>query len=79
MKFTPQRALPLNFALGLLVATTVATAAGFLSINYRAPVMLFALLLGMAFNFLSDEGRCVEGIQAASTQVTSSWLYSFSG
>ena len=69
MKSTLQRALPLNLAPGLLVAATVAMAAGFLSINYGAPVMLFALLLGIAFNFLAEEGRCVEGIQAGSTQV----------
>lgn len=73
-----QRALPLKYpqyqkyrkaAPGLLVAATVAMAASFLSNSYGAPVMLFALLLGIAFNFLSEEGRCVEGIQAASTQV----------
>jgi uncharacterized integral membrane protein (TIGR00698 family) len=29
--------------------------------------MLFALLLGMALNFLAEEGRCVPGIQLAST------------
>ena len=69
MKSTLQRALPLNLAPGLLVAATVAMAAGFLSISYCALVMLFALLLGIAFNFLAEEGRCVEGIQAASTQV----------
>jgi len=69
MKSTLLRALPLNLVPGLLVATTVAMAAGFLSINYSAPAMLFALLLGIAFNFLSEEGRCVEGIQVASTQV----------
>ncbi len=54
---------------GLLVAVTVAMAASFLSSHYGAPVMLFALLLGMAFNFLSEEGRCVAGLQTASTQV----------
>ena len=69
MKSTLQRALPINLALGLLVTATVAMAAGFLSISYGAPVMLSALLLGIAFNFLAEEGRCVEGIQAASTQV----------
>ncbi len=69
MKSTLKRALPLNLAPGLLVAATVAMAAGFLSISYGAPVMLFALLLGIAFNFLAEEGRCVEGIQVASTQL----------
>src|SRR5260221_8168028 len=31
--------------------------------------MLFALLLGMALNFLAEEGRCLPGIQLASTTV----------
>ena len=69
MKSTLKRALPLNLGPGLLVAGTVAMAAGYLSMSYGAPVVLFALLPGIAFNFLAEEGRCVEGIQAASTQV----------
>jgi len=40
----------------------VAAAATFLSEHYGAPVMLFALLLGMAMNFLSIEGPCRVGI-----------------
>lgn len=38
---------------GLLVSVTIAMAATFLSDHYGGPVMLFALLLGIAFNFLS--------------------------
>ena len=38
---------------GLIVVGTIAAAAGFLSLHYKAPVMLFALLIGIAFNFLS--------------------------
>ena len=41
----------------------LAAAAAFLSQHYGAPVMLMALLLGMAMNFLSDEGACVPGIE----------------
>jgi uncharacterized integral membrane protein (TIGR00698 family) len=41
----------------------LAAAAAFLSQHYGAPVMLLALLLGMAMNFLSDEGACVPGIE----------------
>ena len=47
---------------GLALAAMIALAAQFLGEHYGAPVMLFALLLGMAFNFLSEEGRCVPGI-----------------
>jgi uncharacterized integral membrane protein (TIGR00698 family) len=47
---------------GVLASGVVAAAATFLSLHYGAPVMLFALLLGMAMNFLSAEGPCAEGI-----------------
>lgn len=54
---------------GLAVAAGVGIAATFLSIQYKASAMLFALLLGMALNFLAEEGRCLPGIQLASTAV----------
>jgi hypothetical protein len=44
---------------GVLVSLIIAVAATFLSEHYGGPVMLFALLLGMAFYFLSQEGPCV--------------------
>jgi len=47
---------------GVLACVVVAAAATFLSEHYGAPVMLFALLLGMAMNFLSGEGPCAAGI-----------------
>lgn len=47
---------------GVLAYGVVAAATTFLSQHYGAPVMLFALLLGMAMNFLSAEGHCAEGI-----------------
>jgi len=54
---------------GVLASLIVAIAATFLSEHYGGPVMLFALLLGMAFYFLSQEGRCVAGIEFASKRV----------
>ena len=48
---------------GILASTVLAAAAAFLSQHYGAPVMLLALLLGMAMSFLSDEGACVPGIE----------------
>jgi len=54
---------------GVMMASVVAVAALFLSEHYGAPVMLFALLLGMAVNFLSDEGRCKPGIEFTARQV----------
>ncbi|MCG8491101.1 MAG: YeiH family protein [Sneathiellales bacterium] len=54
---------------GLLACATIAMASTFLSNNYGGPVMLFALLLGMAFHFLSEEGACVKGIEVASKTI----------
>lgn len=54
---------------GLLASIVVAVAAVFLNEHYGAPAMMFALLLGLAFKFLSDEGPCVGGITVASTTV----------
>jgi uncharacterized integral membrane protein (TIGR00698 family) len=47
----------------------LAAAAAFLSQHYGAPVMLMALLLGMAMNFLSADGACVPGIEFAARTV----------
>ncbi len=54
---------------GWIMSAVVAVAAMFLAEHYGAPVMLFALLLGMAVNFLSEDGRCKPGIEFASKQV----------
>jgi uncharacterized integral membrane protein (TIGR00698 family) len=54
---------------GLLVALTIGLAADWLAGHYKAPVMLFALLFGMAFHFLHEEGRCIAGIEFASKAV----------
>jgi uncharacterized integral membrane protein (TIGR00698 family) len=48
---------------GVLACAVVAAAATFLSEHYDAPVMLFALLLGMAMNFLSGDSPCQPGIE----------------
>jgi uncharacterized integral membrane protein (TIGR00698 family) len=53
----------------LAIAAVVGIAATFLSNQYKASAMLFALLLGMALNFLAEEGRCLPGIQLASSAV----------
>jgi uncharacterized integral membrane protein (TIGR00698 family) len=54
---------------GVLACAVVAAAATFLSGHYGAPVMLFALLLGMAMNFLSGEGACKPGIEFTARHV----------
>jgi uncharacterized integral membrane protein (TIGR00698 family) len=54
---------------GMLACAVVAAAATFLSHHYGAPTMLFALLLGMAMNFLAEEGPCAAGIEFTARQV----------
>ena len=54
---------------GVFMAFTIAAAATFLTEHYGAPVMLFALLIGMAFHFLSQEGQCVEGVQFTASRL----------
>lgn len=47
---------------GAMACAVVAAAAGFLGEHYGAPTLLFALLLGLAMNFLSEQGACGPGI-----------------
>ena len=58
-----------QFAPGFMAAAVVAAAASFLSEHYKAPVMLFALLLGMSLNFLSTEGQCKPGIEFTAREI----------
>jgi uncharacterized integral membrane protein (TIGR00698 family) len=54
---------------GLLTSLTIAVAAMFVSSRYGGPTLLFALLLGIAFNFLSDHARVMQGVEFASRTV----------
>lgn len=54
---------------GLLVCLTIGLATTFLSDHYGGPTILYALLLGMAFHFLSQEGRCVAGVEFAARTI----------
>lgn len=47
---------------GFAVAHVIAAAATFLSEHYGAPTMLFALLIGLALNFLSDQPKLKVGL-----------------
>lgn len=48
---------------GIILALVIAAGAAFLSEHYGAPVMLFALLIGMAFHFLAEDSNCAQGIE----------------
>ena len=60
------RSLPLSRAQelfpGVIACCVIAAAATFLSEHYKAPMMLFALLLGIAMNFLATETSCAAGV-----------------
>jgi uncharacterized integral membrane protein (TIGR00698 family) len=51
-----------RLAPGVMFAILVAIAASFISEHYGAPVMLMALLLGMAFHFMGQVPRSAPGI-----------------
>ena len=52
---------------GLMVTALVAMAAAFLGSHYKGSMLLFALLLGLALHFISEDKRCKAGIQFASS------------
>ena len=54
---------------GLVVALIVALAATFVSEHYGGPKFLYALLMGMALHFLSEDARCGPGIEFAARQL----------
>lgn len=57
------------YAPGFVIAGLVALAASWLSEHYTAPVMLFALLLGIAVNFTAQDPRCKPGLDFAARQI----------
>ncbi len=54
---------------GLLLGATIALAVRFISDQLGGPAMLYALLFGMAFNFLTEDERFAAGIYFASRNV----------
>jgi uncharacterized integral membrane protein (TIGR00698 family) len=68
-RITPWAEQGRALAPGVLACAVTGAAAAFLSEHYGAPVMLFALLLGMAMNFLSVDGPCRPGIEFTAKQV----------
>ncbi len=54
---------------GALVCVTIALAATFVSQNYGGPQLLYALLLGLSFHFLTEDKRMKAGIDFCSRSV----------
>lgn len=57
------------YAPGIALSIVIALAASYLSEHYDGPAMLFALLLGMAFNALADNPTTKAGVEASSKSV----------
>ena len=58
-----------NKVRGIIACILVALASKFLALNYGAPTMLFALILGMSVNFLSESEYSIPGIDFCSSTV----------
>lgn len=61
---TGQRVMP-----GLMICITIALATTFIADHYGGPTLLYALLFGMTLNFLTEEGRCLPGVDFSSRTV----------
>lgn len=48
---------------GFMLCSVIAITAAFVSEHYGGPKFLYALLLGIAFHFLSDNDKCIPGIE----------------
>ncbi len=48
---------------GIMLAVLIALSASFVTEHYGGPKFLYALLIGIAFHFLSDNERCKAGIE----------------
>ena len=58
-----------SLASGLTLIVVIALAAHFLSEHYGGSVMLYALLLGLPFNYLSDSEKAGPGVAFAATDL----------
>ena len=61
---TGQRVMP-----GVMICITIALATTFIADHYGGPTLLYALLFGMTLHFLSEEGRCLAGVDFSSRTI----------
>jgi uncharacterized integral membrane protein (TIGR00698 family) len=69
MQMTPVLARAQSLLPGIAVSAIVGMAAAFVSQNLGGPTLIYALLLGMAFHFLSQGGKTAAGIQYSSRTI----------
>ncbi|MGF1734104.1 YeiH family protein [Photobacterium satsumensis] len=58
-----------EFVPGLLLCVVIAAAASFVSAQYGGPTFLYALLIGISFHFLSDNHKCLPGIEMSAKKL----------
>lgn len=54
---------------GVIICITIALACTFIADHYGGPTLLYALLFGMSLHFLSEEGRCLAGVEFSSRTI----------
>ncbi|MFC3286046.1 YeiH family protein [Litchfieldella rifensis] len=54
---------------GVLICITIALATTFIADHYGGPTLLYALLFGMSLHFLSEDERCMAGIDFAARSI----------
>ena len=54
---------------GFMLCAVIAVAATFVSEHYGGPQFLYALLIGIAFHFLSDNDKCIPGIETSAKKL----------
>lgn len=54
---------------GFMLCAVIAVAATFVSEHYGGPQFLYALLLGIAFHFLSENDKCIPGIEMSAKKL----------
>ena len=54
---------------GFMLCAVIAVAATFVSEHYGGPQFLYALLIGIAFHFLSDSDKCIPGIEMSAKKL----------
>lgn len=58
-----------TLAPGVMVSLAIAMASAFIADHYGGPTLLYALLFGMACHFLSEDSRCLPGIEFTSRTI----------
>lgn len=70
-KYSPQHLIAAGKRVmpGMMICITIALATTFIADHYGGPTLLYALLFGMTLHFLSEEGRCLAGVDFCSRTI----------